>query len=67
MKIKDKKDKKKYLIKFQIYNNRMYLTENLDEMNEIIPKINKKTTEMLTHPYSNEIGKKNWKKWVLAH
>ena len=38
----------------------MYLTENLDGMNEIIPKI-KKTTEMLTHPYSNEIGKKNGK------
>ena len=28
---------------------------------------NKKITETLTHPYSNEIGKKNWKKWVLAH
>ena len=44
-----KKIKKKYLIKFQIYKNQMYLTENLHEMNEIIPKIKKQRRCSLIH------------------
>ena len=44
-----KKIKKKYLIKFQIYKNQMNLTENLHEMNEIIPKIKKQRRCSLIH------------------